>query len=78
MAVEVVAVSVPAAAVGLGLVDVRPVNLHQRHARFDQPPREQHLSAELIVQAIQGEFAAWQGDLARRDDVTAIVFKLIN
>ena len=37
-----------------------------------------HLSAELIVQAIQGEFAAWQGDLARRDDVTAIVFKLIN
>ena len=35
-----------------------------------------HLSAELIVHAIRRDFAAWQGELARRDDVTVLVFKL--
>ena len=27
----------------------RPVDLHQRHARLDQPPRQQHALAELIA-----------------------------
>jgi len=33
-------------------------------------------SAEEIAAAMKSEFAAWQGISARRDDVTAVVFKL--
>ena len=33
-------------------------------------------SAEYIAQALSSDFAAWQGANARRDDVTAVVFKL--
>jgi serine phosphatase RsbU (regulator of sigma subunit) len=33
-------------------------------------------SAEEIAAAMKLEFAAWQGTNARRDDVTAVVFRL--
>ena len=33
-------------------------------------------SAEDITQAVIKEFAAWQGANTRRDDVTAVVFRL--
>ena len=33
-------------------------------------------SAEEIASAMNLEFAAWQGVNARRDDVTAVVFRL--
>jgi serine phosphatase RsbU (regulator of sigma subunit) len=33
-------------------------------------------SAEEITAAMKHEFAAWQGTNARRDDVTAVVFRL--
>jgi len=33
-------------------------------------------SAEEIAAAMKSEFAAWQGISARRDDVTAVVFRL--
>ena len=33
-------------------------------------------SASEIVQAMKADFAAWQGDNFRRDDVTAVVFRL--
>jgi serine phosphatase RsbU (regulator of sigma subunit) len=33
-------------------------------------------SAEEITEAMKREFSAWQGTSARRDDVTAVVFKL--
>ena len=33
-------------------------------------------SAEVITVAMRNEFAAWQGTNARRDDVTAVVFRL--
>ena len=33
-------------------------------------------SAEEIAAAMKLEFAAWQGTSARRDDVTAVVFRL--
>ena len=33
-------------------------------------------SAEEIASAMNLEFAAWQGTNARRDDVTAVVFRL--
>jgi serine/threonine protein phosphatase PrpC len=33
-------------------------------------------SAEEITVAMRNEFAAWQGANARRDDVTAVVFRL--
>lgn len=33
-------------------------------------------SASEIVQAMKADFAAWQGDNFRRDDVTALVFRL--
>ena len=33
-------------------------------------------SAEEITAAMKSEFAAWQGTNARRDDVTAVVFRL--
>jgi serine phosphatase RsbU (regulator of sigma subunit) len=33
-------------------------------------------SAEEITAAMKSDFAAWQGTNARRDDVTAVVFKL--
>jgi serine phosphatase RsbU (regulator of sigma subunit) len=33
-------------------------------------------SAEEITAAMKLEFAAWQGTSARRDDVTAVVFRL--
>ncbi len=34
------------------------------------------VSAEEIAAAMKSEFAAWQGISARRDDVTAVVFRL--
>jgi serine phosphatase RsbU (regulator of sigma subunit) len=33
-------------------------------------------SAEEITAAMRSDFAAWQGANARRDDVTAVVFRL--
>ena len=33
-------------------------------------------SAEEITAAMKSDFAAWQGTNARRDDVTAVVFRL--
>ena len=33
-------------------------------------------SAEEIAAAMKHDFAAWQGTNARRDDVTAVVFRL--
>ena len=33
-------------------------------------------NAEEIAAAMKSEFAAWQGISARRDDVTAVVFRL--
>jgi hypothetical protein len=34
------------------------------------------VSAEEITAAMKCDFAAWQGTNARRDDVTAVVFRL--
>ena len=33
-------------------------------------------NAQAIADAIQADYAAWQGSSARRDDVTAVFFKL--
>lgn len=38
--------------------------------------REVNTSATELVQAMKADFAAWQGENLRRDDVTAVVFRL--
>ncbi len=38
--------------------------------------REVNASATELVQAMKADFTAWQGDNFRRDDVTAVVFRL--
>ena len=45
----VLGVRVPGRRDGVVFFPPRPVHLHQRHARFDQPPREQNALAETIA-----------------------------